>query len=80
MYYVYILESIKTKEIYKGLTENLDRRLKEHFQGQSRSTKSKRPLKLIYVELCESREEARTIEKFFKSGFGREIIKEINKG
>lgn len=77
MFYVYILQSEKTKEFYKGLTDNPERRIDEHFKGKSLSTRSKLPLKLIHVEICENRREARKLEKFFKSGFGREIIKEI---
>ena len=77
MFFVYILRSLKTGEFYKGLTDNLDRRLSEHFNGESKSTKNRLPLELIHVEICTSREEARKIEKFFKSGYGREIIKEI---
>lgn len=77
MYYVYVLKSLKTGEFYKGLTDNIDRRLQEHFLGKSPSTRFRLPLILIHVELCNDREEAREIEKFFKSGFGREIIQEL---
>lgn len=78
MFFVYILKSLKTEEFYKGLTANLDRRLEEHFNGESKSTKNRLPLKLIHVEIRDTRDEARKIEKFFKSGYGREIIKEIS--
>lgn len=77
MFFVYILQSIKTGEFYKGLTDNLDRRLNEHSNGESKSTKVRLPLRLIHVEICESRQEARKVEKFFKSGYGREVIDEI---
>ena len=33
-----------------------------------------KPLKLFHVELCKTRKEARKLEKYFKSGYGREII------
>ena len=55
----------------------MERRLNQHFLGQSPSTKNKLPLRLIHVELCINRKEARILEKFFKSGYGREIIKEL---
>ncbi|HVZ67567.1 MAG TPA: GIY-YIG nuclease family protein [Patescibacteria group bacterium] len=77
MYYVYILKSLKTKEFYKGLTGNLDRRLDEHFRGKEKFTKTMLPLTLVHVEICDTRDNARQLEKFFKSGFGREIIKEL---
>lgn len=77
MFYVYILQSLKTGEFYKGLTDNFDRRLKQHETDKSPSTKNKLPLKIVHVELCNNRDEARALEKFFKSGFGREIIHEL---
>ncbi len=77
MYYVYVLKSLKTGEFYKGLTNNLDRRLQQHFSGKSPSTKTRLPLELIHVEICQNRIEARNREKLFKSGFGREIIHEL---
>ena len=76
-WYTYVLMSSKTGALYKGLTENLDRRLKEHFNGNVTSTKSILPLKLVHVELSSSRKEARDLEVFFKTGYGREILKEI---
>lgn len=78
MFYVYIVKSLKTGIYYKGLTNNLDKRLKQHLSGKSPSTRHRLPLKLIHVEICETRQRARIIEKFFKSGYGREIIKEID--
>ena len=77
MYFVYILKSLSSNFYYKGTTNNLPRRLTQHYNGQSPSTRKRLPLKLIHVEICQTRKEAREIEKFFKSGFGREIIYEI---
>ena len=77
IYYLYVLRSLKTKWHYKGITDNLDRRLYQHMSGKSRSTKNYLPLELIHVEICNERNEARNKEKFFKSGYGREIISEI---
>ena len=76
MYFNYILE-LSTGEFYKGFTSTLDKRLKEHLNGKVRSTKNKLPFALIHVELSTNRAEARELEKFFKSGYGRETIKEI---
>lgn len=77
MYFVYILRGINSKFYYKGLTNNIDRRLDEHAGGRNKFTKRYLPLRLLHVELCSSREEARELEKFFKSGYGRDIIKEL---
>lgn len=78
MYYLYVLKSIGLSGYYKGLTSNLEKRLDQHYSGKEPTTRKMLPLKLIHVELCDSRTEARTIEKFFKSGYGREVIKEID--
>lgn len=77
MYYVYILQSLRTKRFYKGISNDLERRVEEHLNGESPSTKHMLPLQLIHVEVCADRMEARKLEKFFKSGYGREIIHEI---
>jgi len=77
MYYVYILKSLKTGQYYKGLTNNISRRLKEHLNGSSKTTKKYLPLQLMFVQICENRIEARKLEKYFKTGYGREVINEI---
>ncbi|MFN7280535.1 MAG: GIY-YIG nuclease family protein, partial [bacterium] len=38
MYYVYILQSTITNKFYKGQTDNLERRLKEHNNKEEKST------------------------------------------
>lgn len=77
MFFVYILESFDKHTYYKGLTKAIDKRLNEHAKGKVHTTKRLRPLRLMHVEICEDRLKARTLEKYFKSGYGREIIKEI---
>lgn len=77
MYYVYIIKSLKTGELYKGLTNNIERRLNEHVNGESRTTRHKLPFTIIHIEICPDRYSARKVEKFFKSGYGREVLKEI---
>ena len=77
-YFVYVLKSLKTENYYKGITNDINRRITEHFEGSSFTTKSQLPLKLVHVEACRTREEARNLEKFFKSGFGREIIRQMD--
>ncbi|MBF0489637.1 MAG: GIY-YIG nuclease family protein [Candidatus Omnitrophica bacterium] len=77
MFYVYVLQSIKDDSQYIGLSQDPAKRLKEHNQGDSKYTKGHRPYKLIYQEFCETRQEARVKEKFYKSGVGREKLKNI---
>ena len=77
MYYVYVIKSVIDGSHYVGLTNDVDRRIKEHNQGGNFSTKTKKPWNLIFVEEVINRVEARRLEKFFKSGYGREIVAEI---
>lgn len=56
-YYVYILENANNRH-YVGITTEPDRRLIEHNNGSTKSTKSFRPWKLIYAEVFDSRREA----------------------
>ncbi len=78
MYFVYILKSLVNGHYYKGLTNNIERRILEHNAGKTNSNKKFAPYKLVHVEICNNLEEARKLELFFKSGYGREIIKEID--
>ena len=76
MFYLYILK-LSNGTYYKGQTEDLEKRIFEHRTGKVQTTRNKLPFKLIHVELCSNRIEVRNLEKYFKSGFGREIIHEL---
>ncbi|MBX2872819.1 MAG: GIY-YIG nuclease family protein [Saprospiraceae bacterium] len=76
MYYVYVLKSQNHWRFYVGMTSNIARRLDEHNKGRTRSTKGYRPWILFFTESYPSREEARSREKYLKSGSGKEFIKE----
>lgn len=76
---VYLLLSLKDKRTYVGSTNDLKRRLLEHNQGKNKSTKSRRPFKLIYKEELATLLEARKREKFLKTRNGRKELKEIFK-
>jgi len=73
--YTYILKSLKDKKIYIGFTENLNERLKLHNDGAVKSTKNRRPLKLVYYEACLNKDDAIKREKSLKTGFGRAYLK-----
>ena len=77
MYYVYILKSDKDKRRYTGFTEDIERRLNNHNNGLVKSTRNRLPLKLIYKEEYSNKADALKREKFFKSGQGRQYIKEV---
>jgi len=75
MYYTYILESSKDKNLYIGWTNDLKKRFEKHNAGKVFSTKIRRPFELIYYEACLSKEAAIKREKYFKTGFGRRFLK-----
>jgi putative endonuclease len=77
MYFVYALKSEKDARIYVGLSSNINRRIFEHNAGYVFSTKGYRPWKLIYIEEFNNRIDARTREKYYKSGIGKELLKSI---
>ena len=79
MYYVYLLKSKKDHGLYIGYTNNLKRRFEEHNQGMSLSTKNRIPLKLIFYEAFSNSTDARNREKYLKSGYGRDQLKNILK-
>lgn len=58
MHFVYILKSLERKRFYIGLSTNVEKRLTEHNQGKTPSTKPYRPWVLIYSESFESKLEA----------------------
>jgi putative endonuclease len=66
MFYVYVLKSNKYNEMYVGSTSDLRRRFTEHNVGKVKSTKDKRPYKLIYYEAYGANFDARRREKMLK--------------
>lgn len=58
MFFVYILQSKKDKDLYIGYTKGLLERFKKHNLGLVASTKSKIPFRLAYYEAYASRQDA----------------------
>jgi putative endonuclease len=77
MFYVYVLESTQFNKRYIGLSSTPNKRLAEHNQGKTKSTKAFRPWQLVYQEVFQDRSTARQREKYFKSGTGREYLNKI---
>ena len=74
-YYAYVLQSEIDGRHYKGHTERLAQRVFEHNAGKCKSTKGYRPWNLVYYEEFVTRKEAIEKERYFKSGIGREYLK-----
>ena len=66
MNYTYILKSKKDSQLYLGSTTDLKKRFKEHNDGKVFSTKSRRPLELVYYEAYKSEHDARKREASLK--------------
>jgi putative endonuclease len=62
MFFVYILKSLKDGSTYIGYSEDIEKRLKEHNSGKTRSIKHKTPFEIVYVEEYQSKTEARKRE------------------
>ncbi len=74
-YYVYVLQSTKDNNFYVGYTIDINSRIKQHNSGESFSTKSRKPFKLVYCEICLSNKDATSREKYLKSSLGKRYIK-----
>lgn len=75
MFYVYVIFSHDFDRIYIGMTSDLDKRLKEHNSGHSKSTKAFAPWEIVYSESFSSRKEARERENSLKSFRKRKWIR-----
>ena len=77
-YYTYIL-LCSDKKFYVGFSSNLKQRLQEHAAGRARSTKNRRPFKLIHYEYFINNKDAKAREIYLKSGAGHQQFKQILK-
>lgn len=66
MHYVYILQSLKNKNLYIGCTSDLRKRIIQHNQGQSHYTSKYIPWKLVYFEGYDAKEDAYHREQSLK--------------
>jgi putative endonuclease len=74
-YYVYILQSLKNKNMYTGFTNDLRKRFNEHQENKSTYTNGRGPFKLIYYEASLHKEDAVARELYLKSGMGKRYLK-----
>jgi putative endonuclease len=74
-YYIYVLKSDKDKNFYVGYTEDLKSRFEQHRKGKVSSTKNRRPLELIYSEVCLDKHDASHREKYLKTSYGKQFLR-----
>ena len=67
MFYVYILQSDLDRTFYIGFSENLEKRVLQHNNGESAYTSRKIPWKLVYFEEFTLKSDALKREKFLKA-------------
>lgn len=75
MYYAYVLKSIAHNYYYKGHCQDIEKRLREHNAGMTRSIKPYTPFILVYFETFQTEKDAISREKYFKSAAGRRFLK-----
>ena len=73
MYKVYAIQSEVDGRLYVGMSQDIEKRVREHNSGRVFSTKGYRPWKIVFAEEVGERAEARKREKYLKSGFGKEF-------
>ena len=74
MFFVYFLR-LKNGNIYVGSTINISKRMEEHQLGLVSSTKHLLPFKLISYIVVGTEKKSRDLEKYFKTGSGKAILK-----
>jgi putative endonuclease len=78
MHFVYLLYSEKFDTFLQWLfNRDLERRLKEHNAGLTKSTKSKQPWKIVYYESYDSQHDALKRERFLKAQRNKAFYKRL---
>jgi len=77
MFYVYVLQSLRDKKLYIGFSTDLTKRIKDHNSGGTKSTKTRRPFRLLYYEAHLSEKDARRREQYFKTEKGKSSLRQM---
>lgn len=75
MYYVYLLQSERDDKIYTGYTEDLKRRVKQHFNGDVHTTHRMGEIRLVYYEAFINKKDARERENYLKTTKGKRTVR-----
>ena len=75
MYYIYVLKSQKSGNLYTGFTNDLRKRFNQHNSNLSTYTKGRGPYELIYYEASKNELDAMARERYLKSGMGKRYLK-----
>jgi putative endonuclease len=77
--YVYIIQSVESKRFYIGSSIDFNNRLKQHNNGEVKTTKNKGPCILKFYKKYNTIKEARQIEYRLKKFKSRDILENIIK-
>ena len=76
-YKVYIVRSLKNQRHYTGITNDLDRRLIEHNEGSTKSTRANVPYERIWQSESMTRSDALKLEIKIKKRGAARFLKEL---
>jgi predicted GIY-YIG superfamily endonuclease len=74
MWFVYILRSLKDKNLYIGSTDDIQRRLNVHNTAKVDSTKHRMPFIIEAYIAVKDKAKAVTLEQYFKTGSGKAVL------
>ena len=75
-WFAYVL-LCSNNSLYRGYTNDLDKRLEQHKSGKgAKYTRMHKPIKIVYSEQFDTKEEAMKRERYFKSVVGRKWLAE----
>ena len=77
MFFVYVLRSVKNRQLYVGFTESLEKRLRSHNAGDVISTKAFRPWTMIFHECYTHKMDALRREGYLKTTQGKRALKHM---
>ena len=73
-YDVYCIKSNRKNWLYVGMTNDIDRRTRQHQAGYSKSTAPYRPFKLIFKERYPDSKTTRSCEEYLRTSSGKRYI------
>ena len=77
MYHVYVIQSVKNKQYYTGCTRCVEKRIRQHNEGKTRSLKGRGPFQLVLQENYDHLGEARKREMQIKSYKGGDAFRRL---
>ncbi|HRI45122.1 MAG TPA: GIY-YIG nuclease family protein [Fimbriimonadaceae bacterium] len=77
MWTVYVLQSESSGRFYVGHTDDLARRVPEHNNGQTKSTRNRGPWNIFHTETFDSKSQAYARERQIKSWKSRRSILQL---